>query len=399
MRRRRELTFQDNRDRGRHGWLRLTPAYSVSLVDAVLERAPPGCRVLDPFSGTGTTALAGAWRGHEVVGLDINPFLVWLGNAKLARYGAIRRRRAGDAAGEALDRARAGRCVPCTPPPMRHVERWWSPSTLEALCTLKGALDAAARPGTAVHDLLTLAFCSATIESSAAAFDHQSMSFHTGGQRNDCDPLERFDAHVERLLASAARTPPGQPRVRRGDARSLRNLRGARFDRIVTSPPYPNRMSYIRELRPYMYWTGFLSDGREAGEIDWRAIGGTWGVATSRLHDWTRDPDVPLPRSAERRIRAIARSDAKHGPVLARYVARYFEDMARHLRAVHPYLAPGARAHYIVGNSKFYDVLVPTHRILEQLMRDTGFPTVSVSTLRKRNSKKELFEYEVTGRV
>ena len=46
-------------------------------------------------------------------------------------------------------------------------------------------------------------------------------------------------------------------------------------------------MSYIRELRPYMYWLSYLRDGREAGELDWKAIGGTWGIATSRVGKWS----------------------------------------------------------------------------------------------------------------
>lgn len=50
-------------------------------------------------------------------------------------------------------------------------------------------------------------------------------------------------------------------------------------------------MSYIRELRPYMYWLGFLNKAKEAGELDWKAIGGTWGIATSRLSCWERSED------------------------------------------------------------------------------------------------------------
>ena len=46
-----------------------------------------------------------------------------------------------------------------------------------------------------------------------------------------------------------------------GDARDLPKLLNETFDLVVTSPPYANRMSYIRELRPYMYWLGFLTSG------------------------------------------------------------------------------------------------------------------------------------------
>lgn len=35
--RRAELTFKHNANHGRHGWLRLTPAYSVKLVNDILS--------------------------------------------------------------------------------------------------------------------------------------------------------------------------------------------------------------------------------------------------------------------------------------------------------------------------------------------------------------------------
>ena len=71
-----DLTHRHNRLRKRHGWLRLTPAYSVRLVSEVLDFAGESAVVFDPFSGTGTTALAAAEHGHDAIGVDINPFLV-----------------------------------------------------------------------------------------------------------------------------------------------------------------------------------------------------------------------------------------------------------------------------------------------------------------------------------
>ena len=35
-----------------------------------------------------------------------------------------------------------------------------------------------------------------------------------------------------------------------------------------------------------MYWLGYLEQPRDAGELDWQAIGGTWGAATSRVAAW-----------------------------------------------------------------------------------------------------------------
>src|SRR5216683_5838557 len=86
LRQRAEYTHKYNAMHGRHGWLRLTPAYSVKTVDELLSANPDARRVLDPFSGTATTGLCAAYHGLPAVLVDINPFLVWLGRVKTARY-------------------------------------------------------------------------------------------------------------------------------------------------------------------------------------------------------------------------------------------------------------------------------------------------------------------------
>src|SRR3990170_6992305 len=80
------LTFKNNQHNGRHGWLRLTPAYSVPLVCKILDTHKYAATVLDPFSGTGTTALCAGYMGLRGTGLEINPFLVWFSSIKFRRY-------------------------------------------------------------------------------------------------------------------------------------------------------------------------------------------------------------------------------------------------------------------------------------------------------------------------
>ena len=83
------LTFRGNHRDTRYGWLRLTPAYSLNLVDELLDGVPEGGRVLDPFCGTGTTALVSGQRGIDAVTTDINPFLIWLTMTKTATYNEV----------------------------------------------------------------------------------------------------------------------------------------------------------------------------------------------------------------------------------------------------------------------------------------------------------------------
>jgi len=402
-RQRADLTFRYNIKRGRHGWIRLTPAYSIKAVSKFLIDDDGFRRVLDPFAGTGTTGLVCAEAGIDCTLVEINPFLVWLSRAKTRIYSPQELE-----AAAGLVRQIEGALKATTNneevwvPPIRSIERWWTPGRLLVLAQLFEQLQLRRKtvpePG---MDLLLAAFCRLVIEWSNAAFNHQSMSFKDSAQLSLFDLNERgeilnsFCEIASEIIKSAASEIVREPAVIEGDAREVEKLVKGSFTQVITSPPYPNRMSYMRELRPYMYWLGFLTEASQAGELDWKAIGGTWGVATSRLTTW-----VPAEPSVEHEgfdaiIEAIAASGHQHSGLLANYVHKYFVDMIAHLTSLRRMLAPGAQVVYIVGNSTFYGVLVPAEQIYASILIQCGFSVSQIELLRKRNSKKELYEYAV----
>lgn len=400
LQQRADYTHKFNVRAGRHGWLRLTPAYSVKAVEEVIDRYSSSLSVLDPFCGTGTTALSAANRGHKAATADINPFLVWLSKAKTAQYAprfVAEAERAGEAA---LDLAQRQVVEAVAAPEIHNIQRWWSPSNLCFLAHLKSAIDVVSDDMEAVHDLLSIAFCRTLVGLSNAAFNHQSMSFRSTLQCEldlNITPGTLFRDDLQFVLRSARLNPKGATTVVEGDARGLPTCFSDSFDLVVTSPPYANRMSYIRELRPYMYWLGYLYNARDAGELDWRTIGGTWGIATSRLGNWSAKAAVRRPERLAPILSEIAHDGNLNGGLLANYVAKYFEDMSTHFDGLRKVLSPGARIHYIVGNSTFYGVVVPTEQLYADMLREYGFEDVEVRAIRKRNSKKELIEFDVSA--
>ena len=291
LRQRADYTHKFNAKTGRHGWLRLTPAYSVKIVEELIDLYDQPLRVLDPFCGTATTALSAAYHGHEGVTTDINPFLVWFGKVKTAKYSSAAIASTRGACARVVDAVKRGAVEPVKAPPIHNIERWWCAEALAFLCTLRAGIEAGSEEHSPERDLLLVAFCRTLIALSNAAFNHQSMSFKDCGQLHfpfDADMGQVFSDDLLFVLEGAEDNPDGTGQVVFGDAKNLSEAVGGPFDLVITSPPYANRMSYIRELRPYMYWLGFLDSGRDAGDLDWSAIGGTWGAATSRLIDWDR---------------------------------------------------------------------------------------------------------------
>lgn len=396
---REHLTHKGNLKNTRYGWLRLTPAYSVHLVSELLDSHDEEYPiVLDPFCGTGTTALVCAERGIESDTIDINPFLVWLANAKAGFYSATDIEDfeyLADKIAEKFVAQNNGEWKP----ELFQIEKWWDEPTLTGLSNIMVSIKKAERNSSKnAVNLLKIAFCRVMIERANVSFAHQSMSFKKNGSPSLFPTNAVVNSWEQAILSisNAARSEiQKQPAVYLCDARNLTSkLETNRYSCVITSPPYPNRMSYIRELRPYMYWLKYLETAQDASELDWQAIGGTWGSATSKAGKWIPENDIKIPFNG---FQSIINQIAEKSVVLSRYVHKYFYDMEKHTRELFQVVKPGGKIHYIVGNSKFYDVMLPVESIFAALFKSTGFIDSTVRTIRKRTSKKELFEFVVSA--
>ncbi len=395
IKQRSDYTFKYNNKLGRHGWLRLTPAYSVKLVEEIITNVPQNSFILDPFSGTATTGLVAATHGVSAHCLDINPFLIWLGNAKCRNYKKDELNDLKKILNQVLKEYKSLIDANNWLPDIHNITRWWCVHTLKLLAALRQSIvNHFGEPqDNNVCSLAWVAFCRLVIETSSAAFNHVSMSFNDDVTTFEVEEIESlYSKIIDAIIISASESLPELASVHLIDSRDPFSIDDIKYTHIITSPPYPNRISYIRELRPYMYWTKFLDDAREAGEIDWKAIGGTWGVATSRLQNW-KSNEYELPESLNLLITEINKTNEKNTLLMANYVFKYFHDMHLHLQSLRNNLYKGAVLSYIVGNSSFYGVHVKTDELLIESLKLLGFNNIGSRIIRKRNSKKELYEY------
>jgi DNA modification methylase len=395
IKQRSDYTFKYNNKLGRHGWLRLTPAYSVKLVEEVIDNIPKDAFILDPFSGTATTGLVAAEHGLSAHCLDINPFLIWFGNAKCRNYTKLELDKLRTDVEKALFECRKLISQDNWVPDIHNITRWWCEHTLKVLSALRKALsDQLGEPQeNNASSLAWISFCRLVIETSSAAFNHVSMSFRDEVVTFEIEQIQSLYLEIiDAIIESASKEISGSSSVHFIDSRNQISIDEVKYTHVVTSPPYPNRISYIRELRPYMYWTKFINTAREAGELDWNAIGGTWGIATSRLQTWESN-GIVLPESLKQIVMEIINTQEKNALLMANYVCKYFHDMHLHIQSLQKSLKKGAVLSYIVGNSSFYGMQVHTEKLLEDSLKSIGFTNVGSKVVRKRNSKKELFEY------
>lgn len=72
---RRSVSYQLSKKDALHSWLKYKEAFSADLVNTLLDDigAGPGDTIMDPFMGSGTTALVCQMRGINSIGYDIMP--------------------------------------------------------------------------------------------------------------------------------------------------------------------------------------------------------------------------------------------------------------------------------------------------------------------------------------
>lgn len=367
-----------------------------------------GAHIHDPFSGAGTTAIEASLEGFSASCVEVNPFLYFVGKTCLNWSP-----RAADAAvllqsikelffkekpsASLDDRSRLRFEVPA----IHNVHRWWRHDVLRDILVLKYAIRTCA-----VGEL------SSFFELSLAAVLVPDLTNVTLGKlqlnfinkdKHDMDVWKTFETHTIRMIGDLKALNSGtitlSPTVLFGDSTlpsTFETLSG--IDAVITSPPYPNRYSYIWNTRPHLYMLDMISEAKEASQIDRRTIGGTWGTATSELGKGVFEP---IDGIVEEALDGVHSRIAESDQLMANYVTHYFNRLYTHLNALRTRLNPAAKLAYVVGNSWIKGQYVATDVILGKIMEGT-LKDCSVRGLhrfRRRNSGKDLFETIVYARL
>lgn len=409
-----DVTFYGKKDEAIHRWYLLTAAYAPALVRRCLSEFEDDGgvgTVLDPFSGTGTTVLESKKQGFDAVGVEYNPVYKEVATAKItwdldvSELESLR--------GNIFDTAEALKSdwkgIPLEDdafeeqlnvrlPQIYNRSRWWQDYVLRDLVSIREAINELKMAEEQCR-FFRVAILSILIEVSNATYNHVSLSYMDEPPEN-VDTIGTLDKQFDNMLDDLREVKeienPGAVEVRKGDSTKITTyVDENEVDTVITSPPYPNRYSYMRETRPHMFFFEMVDDAGEVGEMALDSIGGTWGRATSQLEKEEIKPENELIESL---VLNIANEIHEEDPRMKNYVLKYFNKMERHLEGIESVVSDEGKLAYTVGNSILKGVEVPTDEILAEMFRAHGFENVLITRERKRNSKSGLYEAIVFGK-
>lgn len=274
---------------GFHSWpARMHWAIARTVIEALAPRS-----IADPFCGGGTVLVEARVFGARAHGVDLNPLARLLSEVKVDPRDAAGRARLVERAEEVAARSEArvrGR-VPIRVALPREEREWFAPHVLKELGGLMEEIRAIDEPGD--RRALAMVFSSILVKVSRQRADTAEHMTARRIRKGLSTELFLRKAHelAQRLeeLAQVAKGP--MPRVIEGDARELPELCGrARFDLVLTSPPYGGTYDYARHHARRVAWLGLDDSALRRLEIGARR---SLTGPDAAVH-WERDVDAML---------------------------------------------------------------------------------------------------------
>jgi hypothetical protein len=395
-------TFKGGLGASIHRWFRLTPSFGPDLVVEMMSKL--GCQsgdtALDPFSGASTTLIESALNGINSYGFEINPLLHWVGKVCIdwtPDVDELRRdlelilkdfeKRVSQISFEDLDKN--GLEIP----PIHNPLRWWRKDVLRDLLVLKRSIRQQCQ-AEQNSEFFMLTFAGVLVPDLTNVTLGKLQLHFIDREADVIDVKGTFKNHADTMISDLQLvkkiSTPGTAKIFHTNSVTLEGVEIEKpVSCVITSPPYPNRYSYVWNTRPHLYMLDFFSNAKQASDLDKKTIGGTWGTATSMLAKGRVDPEFDFFNEA---ITPIIEEIREQDNLMANYVMKYFNLLALQIKAMENLPQSKLRCAYVVGNSRVKGVYVETDVLLAKIFSGLGYGIDSIERIRKRNSGKDLHE-------
>lgn len=366
------------------------PARSIFLVPRAIlsHRDTQGLNVLDPFMGSGTTAVETVISGNVPFGLEMDPFARMVADVSSTifseedietichTYEEIKTN------WHDYDSAAI--------PQLTGIERWFKQGDLEQLLKLKAAIIAIGSERFRKFFMVTFADAIKPV----SLMERQSLKpyISTKYEKSTKDVQSSFEysfeAHIEAMKEMASCGHENRDIVWLGDDATCFDQECI-IDLAITSPPYINALDYTRCIKIESALCGTI-DNSIANGLRKKQVG----------HERRRKQEIDefVMRLFQPFYDGIYTLDKQR----AETCRAYFNDIHKNLSCVYRALKSSGEYHVIIGDNTIKGIDVPTHELIRQLAQNIGFECFGYykyeikdhRTSIPRNNSKSKIDYE-----
>lgn len=366
--------------------------FSGQFVDAALQRFKPR-RVLDPFCGCGTTLVEATLHGTDSVGVDVNPFLCFVTKVKTRlSIDPERMKRQIDNVSDKLEGSIGPLNSGTTDETavkegvLRDIfgdRPYFSKVILRKIQNAKDLVMKIEDEET--RDIFRM--CLGSILLKVSNLRRGPDLAYKKEKLNDAPvyhllKTKLFEVYTD--LRSVQRKNFGRAQVHEGDAKDLRFLRKNSVDLVVTSPPYLNGTNYVRNTKLELWVLDFISEEGDLRKLRDKAI-------TAGINDVVKAQRGRI-RARFDYVNEIVEdlNERAYDARIPLMVEKYFDDINEVMTGLQRVIGPGGHCVWVVGDSQFSNVYVPTDDITSKIAASTpggGLRLVTHEVVRQRRSR------------
>ena len=359
-------------------WRTFKEAFAPELIARAVAETGRVTSILDPFGGSGTTALAAQFLGAHPTTIEVNPFLADLIEAKITRYDfdllvtaySDIKRRVGNLD---IDVITALNSLPPTfVEPGVKGNYLFAASVVKRLMAYREVIlqidDVACRR------LFRVLLAGIALSVSNAVVSGKGRRYRKNWRDRPIS-TDKVDAAFNAAALNAIKD------IRRFDARKYRDytlLRGdaraalseiSEQDVSIFSPPYPNSFDYTDVYNIELWIGGYLTSAQDNRDLR---------AATLRSHvQIHRDMSASMKLTSTALGKVTDELEAVKADLwnknIPSMIAAYFDDMANVLGKIGSKLRSSGRVYMVVGDSRYGNVDIPVGKILAEIAPSLGF--------------------------
>lgn len=373
-------------------WRHFKEAFAPEIVcEAIQSSRGRVATCIDPFGGSGTTALACQFLGVHPTTIEVNPYLADLIEAKLSVYDAERLVRD---VGAVLRNANRVDCSErLTQLPSTFVEpglgdRWiFDREVAERILSILLAIE---NLSTASHRILFKVLLGGVlVELSNAVVNGKGRRYRRGWDKRRRTPGDVDLAFTEAATAAIGEIGRFGKRASvdytlvRGDSRKAIAGRGP-FDLAIFSPPYPNSFDYTDVYNIELWMLGYLKASEQNRVLR---------ESTLTSHVQIHRPFTAAPTGSPRLDSALqslqSKADGLWNPHIPAMLGAYFAEMLAIIESLRSALSPGGSIWAVVGDSRYGGVAFNVAEIIAELASERGFAVERLETLREMRASAQ----------
>lgn len=386
------MQFNKNKTEPVHRWYSFVEGYSREFIQSIIsEMGRKDLVCLEPFSGSGTTALELQNSGIPCFAFEVNPLMYLIARVKLESsyeleqfdywYSYIIRKR------ENID---VQLITTFNTLYQGEKKKKWNYNEVVAVAVEKLRQVIETISDEIYKELFMVALASILLDVSNLYRNGKCLSYKKNWTERvvgEKDVFKRFDEKVLgelRVDISNSKSDSvvnNKARLYNEDCRIgiEREIADNSIDLVITSPPYLNSRDYTDTYMLELKTLGFTKDCDAIRELREKTLRSHVQI---KWADESTISNKKLQKTMQELQQASENTEAWNESILD-MIRLYFVDMQRIFNVLYKKMKVGGKIYFNVSNSAYFNVLIDTLEICASIAEDEGFKVVEIRDARK----------------